>query len=201
MNKRDLGSQKNKECETVRFPGISHCCWSWSLLYSHTSFKSILYATSLYLGTSSLPWRSNTFPQTRQSVNLKFLLHLSPLCFLLLWSLPWKAVDPSCFYSPQHSLTVSGWIRFGKIFGCETRKLRCVIMLTVAVNLFCLKTVLRHWKLAPVLTAWWSSMVSLLASLGFHQNYLGSSHWHLDYSLRFWNWFHLLNHGSVKKWS
>lgn len=57
-------SQKTEEHEILRFSGLSHHCWSWSFLYTCTSSRSILCATSLYLGVSRTPWRSNRFPQT-----------------------------------------------------------------------------------------------------------------------------------------
>lgn len=90
-------------------------------------------------------------------------------------------------------------ICFGKTVRCEMGKLKCLNMVTAAVNLFCLETIQSPWKVVPVLTACWNSMTSLLASLAFHQNNLGSPHWHSDYSLRFWNSFHFLKYGSVKK--
>jgi len=110
------------------------------------------------------------------------------------------SLDASHFYTSQHPLCVNGLIRFGKTVRCEMGKIKCVNMLAAAVNLFCLEMIPSHWKLVPVLTACWSSMTFLLASLGFHQNNLGSSHRHSDYSLRFWNWFHLLKCRIVKKW-
>lgn len=59
---------------------------------------------------------------------------------------------------------------------------------------------LNQWKLVSGLTVWWSSMTSLIDSFDFQQNHLGSSHWNLDYSLRFKNQFLLAKCGVVKKW-
>ena len=63
--------------------------WSWSSLHSHTSSRRILCTTSPYPGTSGTPWRSDSFPQVRQSVGLKFLL-------------PAEVLSASFFSGPHH---------------------------------------------------------------------------------------------------
>lgn len=174
--------------------------WSWSSLHSHTSSRSMLCTTSPYPSTSGTEGLIGSHRWVNLLVLNSFFLLRSSLLPSSMVPTMRGSLGPSHFYTPQHPLCINGLTSFGKTVRCEMGKLKCMNMLTAAVNLFCLEAILSHWKLVPVLTACWSSMTSLLASLGFHQNHLHSSHWHSDYSLRFSNWFHLLKYISVKKW-